>query len=307
MGYFDIQVNGYAGVDFNADDLCAEAMHRACERLLRDGVTGALATIITEQPERMLARIGRIAQLRAADPLVTSVIAGIHVEGPFISPLDGFRGAHPLDAVCQASVDLAGQLVDAGEGLVKLFTLAPEQDAGGWVSKYLGERGVLVSAGHTDASLDQLKACIDNGLALFTHLGNGCPALLPRHDNIIQRALSLREHLWLCFIADNVHVPFMTLRNLFDLIGIETGKLLVTTDAMSAAGLGAGLHRLGRWEVLVGEDLAARSADGSHLVGSAISMPESCARLRGAMGLSEAQIRRLTCENPRRALGFEGI
>lgn len=304
MGYFDIQVNGYGGVDFNADAVSAEAMRHVCERLRRDGVQGALATIITEQPERMLARVARIAQLRAADPLVASVIAGIHIEGPFISPLDGFRGAHPLDAVCEASVSLAGRLVDAGEGLVKLFTLAPEQDEGGRVSRFLSERGVLVSAGHTDASLDQLKTCIDNGLQMFTHLGNGCPPLLPRHDNIIQRALSLREHLWLCFIADNVHVPFMALRNLFDLIGIDTGKLLVTTDAMSAAGLGAGLHRLGRWEVWVGDDLAARSADGSHLVGSAISMPESCARLREVMGLSEAQIKRLTCENPRRALGL---
>lgn len=304
MGYFDIQVNGYGGVDFNSDTLTAEAMHKACELLLRDGVEGALATIITEQPQQMVARVQRIAELRAKDSLVASVIAGIHVEGPFINAGNGFRGAHPLDAVCAANVDLAAQLVDAAGGLLKIFTLAPEQDAGGRVTRFLRDQGVVVSAGHTDASLDELKTCIDQGLGMFTHLGNGCPPLLPRHDNIIQRALSLREHLWLCFIADNVHVPFMALRNMFDLVGIESGKLLVTTDAMSAAGLGAGLHRLGRWEVLVGEDLAARSPDGSHLVGSAISMPVSRARLREGMGLADAQIDRLTCENPRRALGL---
>lgn len=304
MGYFDIQVNGYGGVDFNSDGLDAQSLRHACELLRRDGVDGILATIITEQSEVMEARLARLVSLRAQDPLAQSLIVGIHIEGPFISPLAGFRGAHPLDAICKASIPVAERLLAAAGGLTRIVTLAPEQDAGGRLSRFLADQGIIVSAGHTDATLDELKVCMGQGLRMFTHLGNGCPPLLGRHDNIIQRALSLREHLWLCFIADNVHVPFMALRNMFDLIGIETGNVLVTTDAMSAAGLGAGLHRLGRWEVLVGEDLAARSPDGSHLLGSAVSMPVSRQRLSEVMGLSSAQIDLLTCGNPRRALGL---
>lgn len=304
MGYFDIQVNGYGGVDFNSDNLSAEALHGACKLLQSHGVDGILATIITEQPELMAGRLARLVQLREQDELIGSMIAGIHIEGPFISPEPGYRGAHPLDAICKADIGIAEKLLDAAGGLTRIVTLAPEQDEGGKVTAFLAERGIAVSAGHTDASLEQLRTGIDNGLRMFTHLGNGCPPLMGRHDNIIQRALSLREHLCLCFIADNVHVPFMALRNMFDLVGLDSDNLLVTTDAMSAAGLGAGLHRLGRWEVLVGEDLAARSPDGSHLVGSAVSMPISRARLHEVMGLSDAQIDRLTCENPRRVLGL---
>src|SRR5687768_8537995 len=101
-GYFDLQVNGYAGVDCNQDGLTGEELHRACEALRRDGVAGILATIITEHVEVMCRRLRRLVELRQRDPLAAAVIAGIHVEGPFINPADGYRGAHPRDAVTPA-------------------------------------------------------------------------------------------------------------------------------------------------------------------------------------------------------------
>src|SRR5919199_5774741 len=98
MSYFDIQVNGFGGVDFNQDDLSAEDLHRACARMHDDGVEGFLATIITEDLEKMCARLRRLAELRERDPLAQRLIVGFHIEGPFISPIDGYRGAHPKDA-----------------------------------------------------------------------------------------------------------------------------------------------------------------------------------------------------------------
>ena len=301
MGAFDIQVNGYGGVDYNQDDLSAEALRRSCEKLREDGVDGILATIITEAPEKMIARLGRLVALREADPFLREVIAGLHIEGPFISPVDGFRGAHPRDAVRPAEEGLAGRLLEAGQGLVRIFTLAPEQDPGGQVTRFLKNEGVVVSAGHTDASLEELRTAIDAGLSMITHLGNGCPMLMPRHDNIIQRALHLRKDLWLSFIADGVHVPYPTLRNYLDLAG---DRALITTDAMTAAGLGPGLHRISRWEVLVKDDLAAWAPDGSHLLGSAMSFPHVIRNLREKVGLNDSQIRTLTADNPRRSLGI---
>lgn len=303
MGCFDIQVNGYAGVDFNQDDLKAEDLRRACERLRADGVDGILATLITEDISKMAARIRRLAELRESDSFVREVVAGFHVEGPFISPREGYRGAHPVDAIRPAEEKAAAQLLEAGGGLVRLVTLAPEVDEGMRVTGFFRRSGVVVAAGHTDASLDQLRAAIDAGLEAVTHLGNGCPLLLPRHDNIVQRALFLREHLWLSFIADGVHVPFPVLRNYLDL-AMPGGRVVVTTDAMAAAGLGPGTHRIGRWTLLVKEDLAAWAPDGSHLVGSAVSMPKVVENLRQKVGLSPAEADRLTNIGPRKLLGL---
>lgn len=303
MGYFDIQVNGYAGVDFNQDDLGAEALHHVCEKLEGDGVDAILATIITETPDRMESRIRRLVSLREKDELARRVIAGLHIEGPFLNAADGYRGAHPADAIRQADESLAGKLVEAGEGLVRIFTLAPEQDSGCRVTRFLSEQGIVVSAGHTNASLEELRAGIGAGLSMFTHLGNGCPAVLPRHDNIVQRALHLRRHLWLSFIADGVHIPFPVLRNYLDLAA-DTGRCLVTTDAMGAAGLGPGLHTLGRWQVQVSEDLAAWSPDRMHLLGSAVSMKRAVENLVNRVNLAAELAELLTNFRPRQAIGF---
>ena len=213
MGYVDLQLNGCYGVDFNSDDLSAEQLHTACERLDADSVAGILATIITDDIQRMSARLARLAALRENDPLTRQILLGFHVEGPFISPAPGYVGAHPPQHVRRADLDDMKRLLDAAQGLVQLVTLAPECDSGMKLTRFLAGRGILVSAGHCDPSLHQLRAALDAGLSLFTHLGNGCPASLPRHDNVIQRVLSLADRMTICFIADGVHVPYPALGN----------------------------------------------------------------------------------------------
>lgn len=274
--YVDLQVNGYGGVDFNSDDLQEDDLHRACQALERDGVACCLATILTDNLAAMSRRIRRIADLREKDPLAKRIIAGLHVEGPFLSPKPGYRGAHPADSICLAVPAAADLLLDAGCGKIRLFTLAPEMDPDASVTRLLTKHGVIVSAGHTDASMDQLCRGIDAGLKMFTHLGNGCPIRgMDRHDNIIQRVLSLarKNHITPTFIADGVHIPFFALSNYLHIAGIE--RSIIVSDAMSAAGLGPGRYRLSRWEVEVTEELAAWSPDRSHLIGSALSMKQA--------------------------------
>lgn len=300
VGYFDLQINGYGGVDFNQDDLAAEALHAACVRLRDDGAEGVLATIITEDLPRMRGRLRRLVELRERDQLAKQLIVGFHIEGPFISPLAGYRGAHPVDAIRPASIDDAQSLLDAAGGLARLVTLAPECDPGFAVTRFLVDQGVVVSAGHCDPSLDQLHGAADAGLSMFTHLGNGCPMQMHRHDNILQRALSLSDRLWLCFIADGVHVPFFALSNY--LRTADVARCIVVTDAIAPAGLGPGRYTLGRWELDIGEDLAARAADGSHLVGSAMSMKLARDNLARRIGLSDDQIDALIRRNPRAAM-----
>ena len=130
----------------------------------------------------------------------------------------------------------------AGGGLVKLVTLAPERDPQFATTRWLVDQGIRVAAGHCDPPIDTLRGAIDNGLSLFTHLGNGCPPTLPRHDNVIQRVLSQSERLWICFIADGVHVPFVALTNYLRCVGLD--RAIVVSDAISAAGLGPGEYSL---------------------------------------------------------------
>lgn len=302
MKYFDLQVNGYGGVDFNKDDLGAEELHGCCERLRDDGASGILATIITEKLDLMCARLKRLAELRERDPLAEEIIAGVHIEGPFISPVTGYVGAHPRDAVMPASIDGARRLIDAASGLTRILTLAPECDAGLKVTAMLARQGITVSCGHCDPTLDQLRAAADAGASMFTHVGNGCPMQVHRHDNIIQRALNLSDRLSMCFIADGVHVPFVALRNYLKCAGLS--RCCVVTDAIAPAGLGPGRYTLGRWDLLIGEDMVARAPDGSHFVGSAISMPQTHRNLREKLGLNEEECGLLLETNPRRAVGL---
>ncbi len=299
-GYVDLQVNGYGGVDFNSDALTAAGLHHACERLEADGVASFLATVITDDVEVMCARLGSLARLRQEDPLAARLMQGIHIEGPFLNSAPGYRGAHPLDAIRDGDRDIMKRLLDAAAGLTRMVTLAPERDPDARIVRMLADGGLVVSAGHTDASLDQLRAAIDAGLSMFTHLGNGCPMEMHRHDNIVQRVLSLGPQLWVTFIADGAHVPFVALGNYLRLAGID--RSIIVTDAIAPAGLGPGRYTLGRWDVVIDDDMVPRAPDRSHFLGSAVTMRQSAENLVDALHLSTAAVRQMTADNPRTAL-----
>ena len=301
-GFVDLQVNGYAGVDFNsAIPLTDQQVVDVCERLKGDGVSRILATVITAPLDAMIARISRLANLIDQIPEVAEQIAGIHVEGPFINPADGFVGAHPRDSVCQANLDDANRLIDAGGSHVRLVTLAPERDDAAKVTRSLSDRGIVMAAGHSDASIDQLNESIDSGLKLFTHLGNGCPGLMHRHDNIVQRVLSLSDRLAISFIADGHHVPMFALANYFHRVPEE--KTIIVTDAISAAGLPPGRYELSDQIVEVDPDRAAWAAGREHFAGCATTMPEMVDILKQRIGATDSQIERWTIANPARLLG----
>ena len=302
MKPFDLQVNGYAGTDFCSASLTGGELHNACRALADDGVDGILATLITDGIESLASKLAEIIRLREQDELARRVIVGFHVEGPFLNPSPGFIGAHEPLCVRPANVDDAQRLLDAGAGLVKLFTLAPEQDAGSAVTGFLAEQGVVVSAGHCDPTLDQLKAAIDKGLSMVTHFGNGCPVELPRHDNVLQRFLSLREHLWFCFIPDGAHLDFTALKNYLDFVGVD--RSIMTTDAISAAKMGPGLHEISGISVEVDEAGVARRPDSPNLAGSTITMPGIRRNLSESLGLGEDEITSLVDLNPRAALAL---
>ena len=294
--YFDIQVNGYGGVDYNQNDLTLEDLQLSCSKLKDDDVEGIFATIITADFQDMILRIRKIVDLREQDELVHKIIRGIHIEGPFLNSADGYRGAHPKAHILRPETDKLKELLDAADGLCRIFTLAPEIDINNLLIKYLHSCGIIISAGHCNPNLEELKSAIDAGLSMFTHLGNGCPQSLPRHDNIIQRVLSLKDDLKICFIADGIHIPFYALKNYIEIAGIE--NCIITTDAMAAAGAKAGRYTISNIELEVGEDRIVREPGKPNFAGSAIDMSSSAFNLKNEIGLTSEEVVQLTSFNP---------
>lgn len=302
MAFFDLQINGYAGTDFCSKDVTLEEFRHACDALKADGIDGILATLITDSLESLETKLRKMVRFREEDAVIREMVKGFHVEGPFISPVEGYVGAHPTGWVRPAEVDSAARILEAGNGLVRLMTLAPEHGQGVATTRYLVDQGVVVSAGHCDPDLETLEAAIDAGLSMITHLGNGCPVVLPRHDNFIQRALSFSDRLWLCFIPDGAHVPFFALRNYIRSAGIE--RTIVTSDAIMAAGLGPGVYQLSGEPVEIDEKGIARRPGSLNLAGSTIRGPQVESNLREELGLSESEINQVYHDNPLAALNL---
>jgi len=300
MKPFDIQVNGYCGADFCSGKLTIQQCHRACEELASDGVDGILATVITDTVDALCGKLSKLAAFREADPVIARMIAGFHIEGPFLNL--NCVGAHPPECVRPANVDDMQRLLDAAQGHTRLVTLAPENDPGLATTRFLASQGIAVSAGHCDPTLDELREAIDAGLSMVTHLGNGCAMNLPRHDNIIQRALSLSDRLWVCYIPDGVHIPFFALKNYLAVSGVE--RSIMVTDTIVAAKMGPGVFELSGGTVEVDEHGVARRPGARMLAGSTVTMPQIRENLANHLGLSTEAIVRLIDRNPRQAVGL---
>lgn len=300
--YADLQINGYLGIDFNDPHTTVEQILKALEALAEIGVACVLPTVITASAQSMVQCITTVAAAHRASNNAQCTISGIHVEGPFLSPEPGYIGAHPPEHASPANLALLDQLIAAGDGLVKLVTLAPEIDQDGLLTRHCRSQQICVAAGHTNASLADLERCLTEGLNLFTHLGNGCPKLMDRHDNILTRALHFRQCMHFSLIADGFHVPEILFRQWLDLIPQE--NLIVVSDAISAAGLGPGTYPLGHRTVKIGPDGAARDPSGNHFVGSASSLRDADTWLAHTLGLGVATRQQLLWDNPRRFLNL---
>lgn len=294
--YVDLQINGFVGVDFNCPTTSESDIERAASALRAIGVETALPTVITASPDVMTQCLENLCDAIERSSNVAAVFKGIHIEGPFLSREPGYIGAHPVAYASNADKGLLKELLLASRGLAKIVTLAPEVDLKGELTELCKEQGAVVAAGHTDASVRDLERCVAAGLSMFTHLGNGCPRLMDRHDNIIYRALRFSDQLKYSLIADGFHCPQTIFENLLKWVPLE--NLLVVSDAISAAGLGPGTYPLGERTVKIGEDGAARDASGEHFVGSASSMADADSWLKETLGLNAGLRRQLLQQNP---------
>ena len=300
--WVDIQVNGYAGVDYNSPSTPHEEIARSIGVLHSCGVARFYPTVITGGSEDMRGALANLA--RAKDSLAEGAsMDGFHVEGPHISAEEGPRGAHPKRWVRPPDLDEFHRFQDAARGQVRLVTLAPEWPEAPHYIEALRKAGVVVSIGHTNAEPRHIADAVAAGATMSTHLGNGAHTMLRRHPNYIWEQLS-EDRLTASFIGDGIHLPASFLRAAIRAKGVE--RSVLTTDASTPAGCPPGRYMLGEQAVDLTEDGRVVLAGQERLAGSALRMDRGVENLMRLAGLTLSEAVRLATVNPARAGNVPG-
>lgn len=290
-GFVDLQVNGYAGVDFLATD--ADGYRRAGEALLAAGVTSYAPTLITASEDDLLAAVSVAGEAASRGG---ARLLGVHLEGPFLSPARA--GVHPVQHLRLPDRTLVERLLAAGP--VGYMTLAPELPGALDLVDLLHARGIVVSFGHTDATAAEAGAGFDRGVRTVTHLFNAMHPFGHRDPGLAGAALA-RDDVVVQLIVDGHHLAAETVSVV---LRAARGRVAVVSDAIAAAGCGSGPFHLGETELVV-QDGAARRADGT-LGGSTLTMLEAVRNLH-ALGLPIAEALAAATEVPARVLGRADI
>ncbi len=295
-GWIDLQVNGFAGVDYNSPSSSPEQIAQSIRAMFGCGVTRFFPTVITGSPENMTAAL---RNLRSAKESIRegAAMEAFHLEGPYISPNDGPRGAHPARWVRPPDIEEFFRFQESAGGNIRLVTLSPEWPEAPHFIEKIVEKGVVASIGHTRASASQIADAVSAGATLSTHLGNGADAVLPRHPNYLWEQLA-EDRLAASFIVDGFHLPPSFLNVALRAKGLE--RSLLITDAVMPAGCAPGLYRLGEVDVELHHDGSVRLAGGTRLAGSALRMDRAIANVMRTAGLNLREAVTLATRNPAR-------
>lgn len=286
-GFVDLQVNGFAGHDLNGERATPETVAAVVRALRPRGVTRFCPTICTAGRDQMIAALRTVA--RACDEMewVNRAVVGIHVEGPYISPEDGPRGAHPRDYVRAPDWEEVRAFQEAAGGRIRLFTLAPECPGAIDLIERLSRSGVVPAIGHTNATREDIVAAIAAGARLSTHLGNGAHAMLPRHPNYIWEQLAA-DALSASFIVDGHHLPPSVVKTFVRAKGID--RCVLVSDAIWLAGRPPGTYQFLTGPVELTADGAVRMAGTRYLAGSVLDLSTAVANVIrfAGIGLADA-------------------
>jgi len=301
--FFDVQVNGFAGVDFNSPGLSSDAVWHVISKLREKGVVFFCPTVITHSFEHLAACLSAVDRV-CREPSVASCIPAIHLEGPWISREDGPRGAHPLEHARNADWEEFLRLQESAGGRIGMVTLAPEVPEALAVIERLVAAGIVVAIGHTAASPDTIRQAVQAGARMCTHLGNGSHLQMPRHHNYVWEQLAA-DDLWASFIVDGHHLPPSVVKCMVRAKG--TQRSILTSDAISAAGMPPGRYRLGAVDIVVQPNYRAERADGAGsgiLAGSAIDLLRGVENVIRFAGVSLSEAITMASANPARLMGL---
>jgi len=300
-GFVDLQVNGYMGIDFSSPKLTEESCYIAIKKVLETGTIIFLPTVITSSLEVYRKNLGVIAKVVNRDD-VRAHVPGIHLEGPFLSEVDGARGAHNADWIKKPDIALFEDFYEWSGRNIKLLTIAAEPEGSAELCRHASGLGVTVSLGHQMATEADLERLAKAGARSLTHLGNGLPMHIHRHENPIWAGLG-NDQLTAMVIPDGHHLNPSILKTIIRAKGVD--KICITSDASPVAGLPPGkYHTLGNNAVLK-KSGRLYNPDTGYLVGSSSMMIDCVNYMISLEFLTNTEVFQMSFHNPLRLIDMD--
>ncbi len=299
-GLFDIQVNGYAGRTCAiASEDKRDAVRYITDIFWQNGVAMWIPTVCTASHETFISAFKYLCQALEEDSELATAIPGFHMEGPYISPEEGPRGAHSLKHVRRPDWDEFQQIQEASGGRIKYVTVAPEVEGAESFIRKCSESGVIVGMGHTNMDRDDMRRAVDGGARLSTHLGNGAHDMIQRHNNYIWYQLDSRQ-TYASFILDGHHLPPECASSMIRAKGTELS--IIVSDCSRLGGMKAGQYSSGSVELLPTGRLVLVGT--TNLAGSSSNIRECVEMAPGLARLTHGQAWELASVKPAELLGF---
>ena len=302
-GFVDVQLNGFAGVNFSDPGLNPEKAISILPAVWKTGVTSFCPTLITNSPELLRQNLRILEEARAQDARFAQTVPGYHLEGPYLSP-GGARGCHNPKLMQHPNWDEFMSLQEAAAGKIAVVTLAPELPGALDFIRRARAAGLTVALGHTDAMPEQIQRALEAGANLATHFGNGCSELIHRHQNPLWAQLA-SEELNVSLICDGFHIPPDLVRVVFRVKGIN--HCILITDAVHVTGLPPGRYTLVGREIELLPSGEVVTLDRQSMAGSALSMNRAVMVFAKFAGAALSEALQAAATNPGKLLRRDGI
>jgi N-acetylglucosamine-6-phosphate deacetylase len=301
-GFIDLQVNGFMGVDFSDPNLTRESLLKATKALWKIGVTTFIPTVITNDQASLLKSFEILLGSLDDEELKMS-IPGFHLEGPYISPVQGYRGAHLEKYIRNPDWDEFSSLQKAAHNHIIMITLAPEIEGAIPFIKKCSDSGVVVSLGHHNASSDIIRQAVDAGASMSTHLGNGCANMINRHNNPLWPQLA-EDRLTATIIADGFHLNRDEVQCFYKMKGPD--RVVLVSDMLDLAGLQPGEYMRGERLVILTPDVIKYPAE-DVLAGAVSTLISNVSKMMKFTGCSLGNAVEMASTNPARSLDLKDI
>lgn len=299
-GFVDLQINGFAGTDFSSAELTGSAVLRVLEPLWATGVTSFCPTLVTGSLELLERNFRVLENTRAASPEFAASVPCYHMEGPYLSP-GGAHGAHDPELMRLPDWDEFARLQAAAGGRIGILTIAPELPRSAEFIERVARSGVVVAIGHTDGGPADIHRAVQAGARLSTHLGNGCPEYVHRHQTPIWAQL-VSDGLSASIICDGFHLPPELIQAIARVKGPE--RSILVTDAIHAAGLAPGDYHLGSIPIrLLPSGQVVTRTTPSSMGGSTLTLNRAIEHFHRFGGVPFDAALRAATTNPARLLG----